>query len=127
MSGKSVLIADDDADIVTALTLRCEQLGLDVRVAQDAMTALMMFQIDPPNLVIIDVNMPRGNGLSVCEMLAANTRRRDVPLIVLTGREDVETIARCRRVGAHYVFKHGDVWAQVEPLLRHALCMSAGV
>ncbi|MEX0977261.1 MAG: response regulator [Pirellulales bacterium] len=121
MSGKSVLVADDDADVLTALMLRCEQLGLDVAVAGDAMTALMMFQINPPDLLIIDVNMPRGNGISVCEMLAADAHHRDIPLIVLTGRSDDETIARCRRAGVHYVFKKGDVWERIKPLVRSAL------
>jgi CheY-like chemotaxis protein len=121
MSGKSVLVADDDADVLTALVLRCEQLGLDVAVAGDAMTALMMFQINPPDLLIIDVNMPRGNGISVCEMLAADARNRGIALIVLTGRADDETIVRCQRAGVHYVFKKGDVWDRIKPLLRSEL------
>lgn len=121
MSGKSVLVADDDADVLTALVLRCEQLGLDVRVASDAMTALMMFQVKPPDLLIIDVNMPRGNGISVCELLAADARNRGKTLIVLTGRSDRETIARCRRAGVHYVLKRGDVWDRIKPLLPSSL------
>ena len=121
MSGKSVLVADDDADVLTALVLRCEQLGLNVAVAGDAMAALMMFQVSPPDLMIIDVNMPRGNGMSVCEMLAADARNRGIPLIVLTGRSDAETIARCQRAGVNYVLKHGDVWERVKPLVRRAL------
>jgi CheY-like chemotaxis protein len=124
MSGKSVLVADDDADVLTALVLRCEQLGLDVQVAGDAMTALMLFQVNPPDLLIIDVNMPRGNGISVCEMLAADARKRGIPLIVLTGRSDDETITRCQRAGVHYVFKKGDVWERIKPLVRSSLAIA---
>jgi CheY-like chemotaxis protein len=123
VSSKSVLIADDDADVLTALTLRCEQLGLDVRRTCNAMAALVMSRFDPPNLLIIDVNMPGGNGLSVCEMLTTDTGRAPVPTIVLTGRTDQATIERCQGAGVHYVRKGGDVWDRVKPLLREMLCM----
>ena len=123
MLNKSILIADDDADVLTALTLRCEQLGFHVRIANDAMAALMMLRTRPPDLLIIDVNMPGGNGLSVCEMLNSDTRWRPIPSIVLTGRADEETIARCQRAGVHHVPKGGDVWQRVRPLL----CQELGV
>jgi CheY-like chemotaxis protein len=121
MSPKSVLVADDDADVLTALVLRCEQLGLDVKVASDAMSALLMFLAKRPDVLIIDVNMPRGSGINVCELLAADARNRDKTLIVLTGRSDGETIARCRRAGVHYVFKRGDIWDRIKPLVRNSL------
>ena len=123
MIAKSVLIADDDADVLTALTLRCEQLGLEVRLAHDAMTALMMFRLHPPDLLIIDINMPGGNGLSVCEMLTTDTRWTTLPAIVLTGRTDHDTIDRCQGAGVHYVCKGGDVWNRVKPLLQEMLCI----
>lgn len=121
MSDKSLLVADDDVDVLTALVLRLELLGLDVRVAGDATMAMMMFQVDPPDLLIADVNMPRGNGISLCEMLAADARERGITLIVLTGRSDADTIARCHRTGAHYVCKNGDVWKRIKPLVQSAL------
>jgi CheY-like chemotaxis protein len=121
MPPKTVLIADDDADVLTALTLRCELLGLDVRLANDAMSALMMFHVDRPDVLIIDVNMPGGNGLSVCEMLRSDARHPDVPLIVLTGRADDETIHRCQDAGVHYVRKGGDIWDRIKPFLEESL------
>lgn len=121
MSAKSVLIADDDADVLTALTLRCEQLGFEVRLARSAMAALVMVRLDPPSLLIIDVNMPGGNGLSVCEMLTTDTHCAAVPAIVLTGRTDQNTIDRCQSAGVHYVCKGGDVWDRVKPLLKDML------
>lgn len=123
MIAKSVLIADDDADVLTALTLRCELLGLKVNVASDALRALVMFRLDPPNLLVIDVNMPGGNGLSVCEMLTSETGRPPVPVIVLTGRTDRDTIERCQNAGVHYVSKGGDVWDRVKPLLQQLLSL----
>jgi len=117
MMAKSVLIADDDADILTALTLRLEEMGMHVRIANDATAALMMVHLDPPSVLIMDINMPGGNGLSVCEMLNTDPRRHNIPAIVLTGRTDAETITRCEQAGVHYVAKGGDVWKRVQPIL----------
>ncbi|HEX3727201.1 MAG TPA: response regulator [Pirellulales bacterium] len=125
MPDTSILIADDDVDVLTALTLRCEQLGLRVRIAHDAMAALLMIRADPPGLVIIDVNMPGGNGLSVCEMLGSDKSWQRVPSIILTGQSDEDTIARCHRAGACYVPKGGDVWQRVRPLLSTLLRIAA--
>ena len=117
MAPKRVLIADDDANLVSALTLRFEQLGLDVQQADDAMAALTMVHTDPPNLIVIDVRMPAGNGLSVCEMLASDNRLPPIPVIVLTGASDPETIARCQQLGAHYVQKGCEIWERLRPIV----------
>ncbi|MBI3464623.1 MAG: response regulator [Planctomycetes bacterium] len=75
MTGKSVLIAAADPNLLTALTLRLEQMGLDVRTADDCMAALTMIHTDPPSLAILDVNMPPGNGLGCVRCWCARGRR----------------------------------------------------
>jgi DNA-binding response OmpR family regulator len=118
---KKVLLADDDRDLVQALAARCLGLGLQVIVAYDAMTALMQINRQRPDVVCLDVNMPAGNGLCVCEMLAGNEELSAVPVIIVTGRTDEETVRRCHDMGAYYVLKSSDVWPRVEPLLREIL------
>jgi DNA-binding response OmpR family regulator len=121
MNSPRILIADDDRELVGMLTLRCRQLGVTVETAYDALTALNCMRSRTPDLVCLDVNMPSGNGLSACEMLASEPAWATIPVIILTGRTDPETIMRCHQLCAYYVLKGGEIWLRVEPLIRELL------
>jgi len=121
MHHKTILIADDDVDLVESLRLRCQQCGLEVVSATDAVTTLATVDHHPPDLVCLDVEMPAGNGLSVCEMMASDERWRSIPVVILTGKTDQETIRRCHELRAFYVVKGGDIWSRIEPLLQELL------
>ena len=118
---KTVLIADDDYELVEVLAMRCRQLGLNVLTAYDGMSALAMIDEKMPDLICLDVNMPLGDGLGVCEMMAPDQLLAAIPVIVLTGRSDHETVRRCRSLGAHYLHKSHDVWPMLRPLLHEFL------
>lgn len=115
---KSVLIADDDQDIVDLLTLHCERLGLRVDQANNAMTALGKIEEHLPDAAILDVDMPCGNGLCVREMMANHDELQSIPVIMLTGSTSESTVRRCHENDAYYVLKCPDVWTRVEPVLR---------
>lgn len=123
---KSILIADDDWDLVSVVSVRCRLMGLKVMTASDAFTALSLVRSKMPDLVCLDVGMPGGNGLSVCEMIASDPTFREIPVIVLTGRSDPQTICRCHSMNAYYVEKSIDTWGRLEPLIRSLLEMPAG-
>ncbi len=116
-----VLVADDDADMVSLLSQRCSFLGCAVVGVNNALDALNVIHRMTPDLVCLDVNMPSGNGLSVCEMMASDERLRKIPIIILTGQEDPSTIRRCHDLLAFYVQKSADTWQRIEPLLRDLL------
>lgn len=118
---RQILIADDDDDMVTLLTQRCSSLGCSVIGANNALDALNVIHRLTPDLVCLDVNMPSGNGLSVCEMMASDERLRKIPIIIMTGQDDPSTIRRCHDLLAYYVQKSGDTWQRIEPLLRELL------
>ena len=117
MSVKTIVLADDDADLVDFLTERCTKLGYSVIGADNALEAINVIHRVVPDLVCIDVNMPAGNGLSVCEMMADDARLRSIPAIVLTGNSNEQTIRRCHDMMIYYVEKNADVWSRVEPLI----------
>jgi len=121
MTAPRILIADDDRALVGALSLRCRRLGLQVQTAHDARTALNMLFESPPDVACLDVDMPCGNGLSVCEMVASDSRLNGLTLIVLTGSSDPQTIRRCHAVCAYYVPKCVDLWSRIGPLLHELL------
>ena len=120
-SACSILIADDDRNLVRALTVRCQRLGLRVFSAHDSVSALSQIHAARPDVVCLDVNLPGGNGLSLCEMLCTDDRTAAIPKIILTGRNDPETIRRCHTMCAYYVEKSRDVWDRVAPLLRELM------
>src|SRR5262245_7808425 len=120
-STKRILIADDDECLVDALARRCQALGLEVAQAYDGTSALATIDAMEPDLVILDVNMPSGSGLRVCEMVSQDPELQSLPVIVLTGRTDGETIAACNRLNACYVRKGPDIWSQLAPLVASRL------
>jgi DNA-binding response OmpR family regulator len=115
---KTILIADDDPDLVNALTQRCEHMGFQVLAAEDAMTALSTADFATPDVICLDIEMPNGNGLAACEMIADDERFASTPIIILTGKKDQKTIRRCHELSAYYLPKQGDVWSQLKPLLQ---------
>lgn len=121
---KTILIADDDEDLAHALALRCRRLGLRVVTACDATDALHAIENREPHLACLDVNMPRGNGLAACQSLASDEHLASIPVIILTGRKDEQTIRRCHDLSAHYVPKSKDVWETIEPLICRLLDVS---
>ncbi|MFU7558366.1 response regulator [Roseiconus sp. JC912] len=123
MKPKTILFADDDPDLLRLLVAKCKAISphLEVVYARNAMTALTTTNVLRPDLVCIDVNMPRGNGMAVCEMIAAHADLNSIPIVVLTGMQDDDTRKRCQQISAHYVSKSGAVWHQLEPIIRSIL------
>lgn len=126
MNAKTIVIADDDRDLAAMLARRCRAMGLTPFTAHDSMTAVRMIDALSPDVVILDVNMPGGNGLAVCELIFSGDRLRCTPVIMLTGESRPETVRRCHEMCAYYVLKCPDVWRRVEPLLVELLEMPAG-
>jgi CheY-like chemotaxis protein len=122
---KMILIADDDPEIVHALELRCRTLGYDVCVAHSGLAALKMACQQKPDLICLDVEMPGGNGFSACELLAGEETLARVPVVILTGRNDPDTIRKCHNLCAYYVLKCTDIWDRLAPLVRELLGPSA--
>jgi CheY-like chemotaxis protein len=121
MSMKTILIADDDPALVEVLELRCRAMGYQVCVARSGLAALKTACETPPDLICLDVEMPGGNGFSACELLAGEEKLAGVPVIILTGRNDPETIRRCHNLCAYYVLKCTDIWSRLAPLIQELL------
>lgn len=87
----SVLVADDEPNIVLSLEFLMKQAGFDVRVARDGEEALEAVEADTPDLILLDVMMPKRDGYDVCQTLRANDAWRDIRIIMLTAKgRDVE-------------------------------------
>ena len=89
--GRKVLIADDEPNIVLSLEFLMKQAGFDVRTVNDGEAALAAIAKDVPDLILLDVMMPRKDGYEVCETVRANSEWSQVRIIMLTARgRDIE-------------------------------------
>jgi CheY-like chemotaxis protein len=107
-----MLIADDDPSIVKLLAERCANVGFVVETAINGVQALIKANRNHPDIVIIDVNMPEADGLTVCARLL-DSSRKSMNVIVVTGSREAETIERCEGFGAFYVRKGPEFWSGV--------------
>ena len=87
----SVLIVDDEPNIVISLEFLMKRAGYDVRVARDGEAAMRAIERRKPRLVLLDVMMPKRNGYDVCQSIRDNPDWRDIRIIMLTAKgRDVE-------------------------------------
>lgn len=118
---KNVLIVDDEPNIVLSLQFLMKKAGYDVRVARDGEEALAEIAKAPPDLVLLDVMMPKRDGFDVCQTVRGNPSWRDVRIIMLTARgRDIEREKGLALGADSYVtkpFSTKDVLAQVDELL----------
>jgi CheY-like chemotaxis protein len=121
---RRILLADDDASFAKMIQLRCEALGLQADTAADGLGALLSVLKNPPDLLVLDINMPLGDGLKVCEKLLKDPKIPPIPVVFCSGRSDAETINQCKSLGAHYVVKDGEVWENLRTIIRTLLGMA---
>ncbi len=86
---QKILVVDDEPNIVLSLEFLMKQAGFQVRTAADGEAALEAMADDRPDLVLLDVMMPRKDGYEVCQAIRENPAWREVRIIMLTakGRE----------------------------------------
>ena len=118
---RSVLVVDDEPNIVLSLEFLMRQAGYAVRVARDGEAAIDAVKADPPELILLDVMMPKRDGFDVCQTIRANPDWRNVKILLLTAKgRDIEREKGLALGADDYItkpFSTRDVLAQVEKLL----------
>lgn len=94
----TVLLVEDDKDIARALRLRIAAHGYAVSVAHDAATALMVARKTSPDLIVLDISMPGGDGFVVAERMEMAFGR--LPMIFITANSHPDLRAKAVAVGA---------------------------
>ena len=106
MKARKVLIADDEPDIVEILKYNLVKEGYDVVTAKDGDEAIDRAKQTQPDLVILDIMMPRKNGVEVCEILRAQPAFKETLILFLTALSDEATQIKGLTTGADdYVSK----------------------
>jgi len=119
MSKKRILIVDDELSIIKLLRANLEAKGYEVLAAMDGAEALQTFEMELPDLVILDIMMPKMDGFEVCRRLREWSQ---IPIIMLSARGDVSDKVKCLDIGADdYItkpFGAGELIARVRAVLR---------
>jgi DNA-binding response OmpR family regulator len=117
-----ILIVDDEPNIVLSLEYLLHRAGFEVANAADGEAALAALGETTPDLVILDIMLPKLNGFEVCRRLRADPRWRDLKVLMLTARGRDTEVARGLDAGADaYVtkpFSTRDLVAQIQDMLR---------
>jgi CheY-like chemotaxis protein len=95
-----ILYADDDAAALIMAQAALEAGGYEVTSASDGTSALELFAKQRPDCLILDIMMPGKNGYEVCRAVRALPGAKDIPILILTSRDDVESVARAYDSGA---------------------------
>ncbi|MYM23708.1 EAL domain-containing protein [Duganella sp. FT135W] len=95
-----VLVADDDPTMRLLMLEMLAQVGLDAIEAEDGMKAVACFQAVTPDLVLLDVDMPGMDGFAVCRELRKLESHSTVPIIMVTGGDELDAVTRAYEAGA---------------------------
>jgi len=122
MAGETILVVDDEANIVELAALYLEQEGFRVLSATDGASALEMITRQPPALLVLDLMLPEVDGWEVCRQLRSGRVAPDLPIIMLTARDDdVDKIVGLELGADDYVtkpFNPRELVARVKAILR---------
>jgi CheY-like chemotaxis protein len=98
---RKVLIVDDDADVRMGLALRLRAVGYRVCIAGGGSQAVAVAQAERPDLIVLDLGLPDGDGYEVMSRLRQYGALEDTPIVVLSGREAAFNRQRVIQDGAH--------------------------
>lgn len=106
MDKKRLLIVDDEVDLAQMIKFRMENNGYDVLLAHDGQSALEMARKERPDLIILDLMLPKMDGYKVCGLLKKDSRYSHIPIIIFTAKGQEDDMKLGQELGADaYIVK----------------------
>ncbi|MFH1347956.1 MAG: response regulator [Candidatus Margulisiibacteriota bacterium] len=119
---KNILVIEDEAAMAEAIKLRLEANGFAVSLASDGQEGLNKVRAEIPDLIILDVMLPKMNGFTLCRMLKFDEKYRKIPIIMFTAKTQQKDIKEGEEVGANaYItkpFKSEELLQKIKELLK---------
>lgn len=110
-----VLVVEDESTIAKTIRLALEAEGFEVRLAGDGLEALKEVRKDAPDIIILDVMLPKFDGFKVCRLLKFDKATGHIPIILSSARNSDADLERGRKAGAdEYIVKPFDLERLVE-------------
>lgn len=122
MPGKKILIVDDDEDVIFSIASLLEYKGYQVVTVRDGDLAIHKVFENKPDLIILDVMMPRMNGFAVCRTLKVGNSTGNIPIIILTAKNTGSEAREAADAMADYYipkpFDNNDLLGKINKLLQ---------
>jgi two-component system, OmpR family, alkaline phosphatase synthesis response regulator PhoP len=100
LSAASILVVDDHEQNLELLEAYLEEVGCRIRLARDGVQAMAEVSVEQPDLILLDVMMPKMSGFQVCREVKNNPATRDIPVVMVTALSDVGDAERAVESGA---------------------------
>lgn len=97
---KKILIVDDEAELVDLVKIRLEAAGYEVAKAFDGQEGLDKAKLEKPDLILLDIMMPKMDGYKVCGLLKMDARFKKIPIILFSAKAQKEDAELAKEVGA---------------------------
>lgn len=118
---KKILVVEDEAELTGAIQIRLEQAGYEVLIAYDGQEALEKARTENPDLIVLDLMLPKIDGYKVCRMLKFDEKYKKIPVVMLTARAQEKDENLGYEVGADAFitkpFKYQVLLAKIAELL----------
>jgi CheY-like chemotaxis protein len=118
---KSMLIADSSPDALKAQSRGCGADGLNVVTSADGPQAMVLIAREPPDLAILDFDLPGADRVSIREQMARDGQTAAIPVIILSTRPSAEIESRCTAAGAHHVAKNSETLGNIRAIIQREL------
>ena len=125
-AGKSILIVDDDLTLREMYVERLKMEGFAVESAKDGEEAIQKAKTDHPNIILLDIMMPKINGLDVLKMLKSDEETKNIPVLLLTALiQDIDKTKGLSSGADDYIVKSETMPGEVIEKIKTALAKSA--
>ncbi len=122
MAQKNIFVVEDEEDILDLIRHHLSKEGYGVSTATNGMEAVKAIQRKPPDLILLDLMLPGMDGLDVCRMLKKNTKTDDIPILMVTAKDEESDVVTGLELGADdYIvkpFRMKELIARVRAALR---------
>ena len=121
MNKKQILIIEDDRDFVRLLAMSLRANDYEVSIASDAIAAISEALKQLPDLILLDIGLPAGDGFLVMERLKAQSLLASIPVIVVSARDPAANRERALKGGASAFFQKPANNDELMAAIKHAL------